>query len=476
MSSQSPIANTATAAAAVAEKSAPAAQPVKQGRWGWPRRSAFEASKSSSGPAAAGLESSATIPSSPPVVSGAESLPDEADHTLSSLPRAAAPKSPGINTAKLAGISDTEAEPTSGDSKVGRGSISTKRPSQPNDLDPGAAPEIQNPPRTRPSPPVIDLKSSTRPWLPHSPVRTQINNFESASQEDPLSSLSRKGSRSTTSTRRSSGNLTPARIQLPDSRLPSDAGDVKLSDGLKSSQSRRISGPEDALPLQATREHTTPNQAPPVSSLANNERADNSLAGESNVPDSRIGRITQSVQSLQERAEQGLPTEYSPSFPSGPSGSNARALESKEAEDVKDPQTTPSSLSHESLVSRPVGSGGQIAKENTLIPTGDASDIQTENPHLTPRATEENPRDQVSALNAKDAGANPGEPILTTRPRLDSGLIENVTQLGPLKRKTSSVSSVESVLHERASELSVLGQHESTFSFSPSLVIEYDLT
>lgn len=484
MSNRPPIANTAAAAAYSAEKSASAAQPVKQGRWGWPRRPVVEVSKSSSGPAAAGPESSATIPSSPPVVSGAESLPpDEADRKLSSLPPAAAPKSAGISTAKLAGISDTEAELTSGDSKTSRGSLSTKRPRQPSlpvsqssGLDPGIAPETPNPLKTRPSPPVIDLKTSTRPWLPHSPVRTQINNIELANQEDPLSPLSRKGSRSTTSTRRSSGNLTPARTQLSGSPFPSDAGDVKLSDGLKFLKLRRISGLEDALPLQETRKRTVPNQASLVSSPVSNERADNGLAGEFNTPDSKIARVAESVQPPQERAEQELPTEGFPSFPSRPSSPTARAFETNEAEGLEDAQTISPSLFPESPVSRPVGSGRQFAEENTLIPTGDASDTQTENTQIVPRATEESPWKQVSIPNAEDAGAITVEQRLTNDPTLGASLIEKEIQPGLLKRKTPSVLSVESVLHEKVCEPSAVGKHEGIFTSNSQIFADYDLT
>lgn len=434
MSSPSSISNTAPGAA---EKQASAAQPAKQGRWGWPLRSAVEVSKPSSGPSGAGSGSSA-LPSSLPVVSGGESLSPAQPDTAVPKPPAMPPipKPARINSAKLARIPNTEPEHLSGGAKLPRTSISTERPNQPQlpfsrpdslnfdkSVDAPDSADTQNPPDTKPVPPLIDLKSPKRTWPP---VQARTNSHDSTNKEDPPTSSSRKGSGSTTSTRRSSRNL---RTWPPVSPLPGDAGDVESNGALSSPSPRRSLGLEDNKSLQETRERATSNQASlplsPVKSDRFGIEVDDGL-GEN---DYQTARIPEAIQTRHEQAEQEPSSQVPGAFPPR-SGGTFTAPVSKEAEGVSGPQRSSTSLSSVSSILETVREGSRDSEEKVPAPTSNPSGVLKANPRTSPYETEQNPWGHESIFQSEDARQIPAEPKLAGGSSLDPGFSERETGPG----------------------------------------------
>ena len=474
MSIPSSLSNTVPGAA---EKEASAAQPAKQGRWGWPLRSSVDVSKPSSRPSRAGSGPSAPT-SSLPVVSGGESRslsqPDTAAPKVSAvLP---SPKPTRANSANLARILDREAEQASEVAKPPRTSISSERPLQPQlpfarpdglnlDISADAAVSVgtQTPPNTKPVPPVTGLKSPKRTWPP---VETRKQSQDSINKEDAPFSSSRKASASTLSTRRSSRNL-PA--WPPVSSASSDARDVRSNAALSPLSSRKSIGPEDNKPIQDIRDSTYAEEAPLPSSPVKSE-ADGVL--------SELGphtaRIPEAIQPPQEPAEQRRFSQIPGSFPNR-SISTLGDLASEKADGVTAPLGSPPPLSSVPAISESVRSGGRDSEERTVPLTSDATDIPEANPRTAQYETEQNPWDDESILKLGEARQIPAEPRLASDSSLHSSLSKRGTGLDQPETQIPIAARKGSKLTVEDSEPSALEHPKSMYKGRVSIFLKLEL-
>ncbi len=469
-SNMSNLSSVSNAAAGAADKPASASQPIKQGRWGWPLRSAVDVNKASAAPSGAASGSPA-IPSSVPVVSGLKSRPpaepDKAPRKLPALPPT--PKPARVDSAKIARVLDTETEQIPGNSSMPPTSGSPKRknqpgplPSQPTIRNPDksvsvGAPDpkdIEHPPNTKPPPPVLDLKLPRRTWVP--PARIRTIDLDSTNQEYPLISSARGGSRSSSSTRRSSQNLTPSRIRLPASPVFGDIDDAAPNGGTSPPNPEGNLGFED---LKETRERATAKKASFPSSPANGNPISDQLAAELDGHDPRTARILESVGPLRESAEQRPSIQDPPPVPTGFSGTIV-APDGQEAAGVEDLHGPSPPLSPPSSIRKIASARSQSAEERHSIPTSDAPDIPKGNSQNVQREMGQNPLDHDSILYDEDARQVPTE---VKFPRLEPNSVESEMLPVQLENQTPRVSGNEFGLHENEPEPSVLKKPESRY-------------
>lgn len=418
-----------------AEKQASAAQPVKQGRWGWPLRSSVDVSKLSSSPSGAGSGSSArksSIPENSVVKGVSPSQPGTVEPKVPA--EISSPKPTRANSANLAHVLDKEAEQGAGEAKPPRTSISSERPLQPQlplsqtdslDFDDSVnAPnsiDTQNPPNTEPVPPLIDPKTPKRTWPP---VQTRTKSQDSTKKEYAPLSSSRKSSASTLSTRKSSRNLP---IWPPVSSFPADARDAESNGALSPLSSRNSIGPEDNKPIHGIRGRASADQAPLPSSSVNSDRIGVEADDEPGEHKSNTAQIPEAIQTTHEQAEQKPLSHIPGSFPTR-SDSTFRAPVTEEAESVSGPLSSTSS-SPVSEISKPVRAGGQAPEEKTPVLARETSETPKAHLRTASYETEKNPWDDASILQNEVARQIPAEPGLANGSSQDPGFSKRETEL-----------------------------------------------
>lgn len=478
MSKPFSVSNTAPG---VAEKQASAAQPAKQGRWGWPLRSSFDGSKSSSSPSGAGSGSSAPTPPLP-VIPGVD------NSQSSSQPDTAVPKSSAVlsssqpteaNSAKLPSIPDRDTEQASGDAKAPRTSISSERPPQTqlpisppnsagfdNDVDAPNSVDTRNSPNTQQAPPVIDLKSPKRTWPP---VQTRKKSQDSTNKEDAPFSSSRKSSASTLSTRRSSRNLP---TWPPVSTLSGDARDVEPNGAPGPPSLRKSIGPGDnKQPTQEIRERASADQAPLPSSPVKSDRISDEANGEVGEHDPHTARVPEAIQTPHEKAGQRPLSHIPGSFPTR-SSSTVGALVNEEAESVSGPPDSSSLLSSVPAIPEITRVDDRDSEEKTPTLRSDVSGLRETAPRASSYEMEQNPWDHESILQTGDARNIPAESKTVNGFGLDPSFLEREAGPGHSETPIPSAARKDSDLNVKDSEPRAFENHKSTYENRISGIFE----
>lgn len=475
MSKRTSISNSAPG---TAEKQASAAQPAKQGRWGWPLRSQVDVSKPPSNPTGVGSGSSTRTPS---ILgnSDVESVsPAQSGTPVPNLPaEISSPQPTKANSGMLAQILDREAEQASVETKPPRSSISSERPLQSqlplsrpaslNVADGVNAPNpvgTQNPPNNKPVPPVTDPKSPKRTWPP---VQTRTKSQDSIHKEDAPFSSSRKSSASTLSTRRSSRNLP---TWPPVSSSPADARDVEPNRALSLPRSRNSIVPEDNKPTQEKLGSASADQASFPSSSAKGDRIGDEVDGEAGKTGPQTVRIPEAIQKPHEQVAQTPLSQIPGSFPTRSDSTFAASLK-EEPESASVPSGSSTSLSPVPEMSKPVRAGHQGSEGKAPAVTSHASDAPEANLRKASYETEKNPWDDESILRIGDVRQTPAETKLAKDSSLDPIFPEREPGPGKPETQIHSAARKGSDLNAKDSEPKASEYPKSTYNFRLSGIV-----
>lgn len=467
MSKRTSISNTAPAAA---EKQALAAQPAKQGRWGWPLRSQVDVSKPSSNPSGVGSGSSTRTPSIPENSLGESVSPAQPGAAIQQLPaEISSPKPTRANSAILAQILDREAEQASTAAKPSRTSISSERsPQNQLPLSDPAYPNVNNTvntpesvdapysPNAQPVPLVGGLKSPKRTWPP---VQTGTKTQDSTYKEDVPLSSSRKSSINTLSTRRSSRNLP---TWPPVSSFPTDTRDVESNNASSLPRSRNSIIPEDNKLTQGIQGRASADEVPLPPSPVKSDHIDHEAGIELGKFDPQVARIPEGIQPPHEQAEQRSLSQIPGSFPII-SNSTLGALVNEEPDKASGPSDSVISLSPVPEISKAVIAGDQDSEEQTPALTSNASVPSKGNLRKASYETEKNPWDDESILKIGDARHTPAETKLAGGSSLEPGYAKIETGLGPSETQIPSPARKGSELDAKIFDPRAFEHYKSTY-------------
>lgn len=467
-----------------AEKQASAAQPTKQGRWGWPLRSQADVSKPSLNPSGGGSGSSARTPSIPGN-SGVKGVPSaQPSMAVPNLPAEnSSPKPTRANTGILAQTLDREAEEASMAAKPSRTSINLERPPQ-NQLslsdsdypsidnsvnasisvDASHPPIAQNSQNAQNVSPVSDLKSPKRAWPP---VQTGIKSQESTNKEDATLSSSRKSSTNTLLPRRSSRNLP---TWPPVSSSPVDTRNVESNSALSFPRPRNSIVPENDKPTQEIQGRVSADEVPLPSSPVKSDYINDEAGGESSKTNSQTALISETIQKPHEQAEQGSLSRVPGSFPIR-STSTFGAVVDDEPENASGPSDSLPSLSPVPELSKAVRAADQGSDEKAPALTNQASASPNVNSRQASYETEKNPWDDESILHIGDARQTPAETRLTSDSSLDPGFVKRETGLDHSETQIPSAAREGSELDAKDFEPRAFEHHKSTYNVRFSDII-----